>query len=116
VDISESYIDDVCVLHPAGRIDGNSSTEFQAKVMAAVDGAAGGVVVDFADVNYISSAGLRVLMNAMRQRKDHHLAVAALKPVINEIFEIARFQHVVKIFGSVELAVNSWEKPAQPTA
>jgi anti-anti-sigma factor len=112
VEIKESYLDAVCVLRPGGRIDGGTSQEFQAKLVQAIREAGAGVVVDFSDVDYISSAGLRVIMTGVRQRKDKHLAVACLKPVIVEIFEIARFQHVVKIHPTVEAAAASWSPPA----
>jgi anti-anti-sigma factor len=112
VEIKEPILDTVSVLRPDGRIDGGSSPEFQTKLLQAVGSAAGGVVIDFSEVNYISSAGLRAIMTGMRQRKDKHLAVACLKPVIVEIFEIARFQHVVKIHGTVEEAAAAWAAPA----
>jgi anti-anti-sigma factor len=111
VEITETYLDTVCVLRPGGRVDGGSSAEFQAKLLEAIARAGGGVVIDFSDVNYISSAGLRAIMTGIRQRKDKHLAVACLKPIIVEIFEIARFQHVVKIHGTVQEAAASWGLP-----
>jgi anti-anti-sigma factor len=115
VQIDESNLGSVCILHPHGRIDGSKAPAFQEKMLHAVANAVGGVVIDFADVNYISSAGLRALMSAVRQRKDRRLAVAALTPILQEIFVIARFQHVVKVFLTVEEAANSWgAAPAQP--
>ncbi|MBV9826860.1 MAG: STAS domain-containing protein [Alphaproteobacteria bacterium] len=102
---------DVCILHPVGRIDGSSSADFQTKLLEAIGRASGGVVIDFNEIDYISSAGLRALMTAVRQRKDRHLAVAGLRPVIVEIFEIARFQHVIKIFGTAAEAISSWSTP-----
>jgi anti-anti-sigma factor len=112
VEIKESVLDTVSVLRPGGRIDGGSSPQFQAKLLEVVGAAEGGVVVDFSEVDYISSAGLRAIMTGMRQRKDKRLAVACLKPVIIEIFEIARFQHVVKIHSTVEAAAAAWAAPA----
>ena len=115
MEIQEAYRDNISVLRPMGRIDSSTAPEFHSKLQEAVGAAEGGVIVDFSDVEYISSAGLRSLMTAIRQRKDRRLAAAALKPVIKEIFEIARFQHVIKIFGSVEQAASAWE-PSAPTA
>ena len=49
-------------------------------------------MLDFADVEYISSAGLRVLMIAAKQMRarDAKIAVAALQPMVAEIFAISR--------------------------
>ena len=112
MEMTESALGDVRILRPTGRIDGSTSPEFQTKLLEAVASASGGVVIDLTAIDYISSAGLRTLMTAVRQRKDRHLAVAGLRPVIVEIFEIARFQHVIKIFATPEEAVSSWTKPA----
>ncbi len=114
MDIAETQLGNIRILRPSGRIDSATSTEFQATLLKAVADAADGVIVDFAKVEYISSAGFRALMTARRQSKDRFLAVAGLQPVIEEIFNIARFQHVVPIFASVDAAANA--KGAQAKA
>ena len=65
-------------------------------------------VVDFAGVEYISSMGLRVLMVAAKQLRARgmRIAVAALTPVVKEIFDIARFNHVTEVFPSVRAALE----------
>ena len=118
MDIGESLLGEICVLRPVGRLDGATSPEFQARLLQAVGNAAAGVIVDFAEVAYISSAGLRALVAAARQQKDNRVAVAGLQPIVQEIFRIARFQHVVPIFTSVGEAARSWDPAAdaRPTA
>jgi phosphoribosyl 1,2-cyclic phosphodiesterase len=73
------------------------------------------VVIDFSGVEYISSAGLRALMTASRQKpKERRLAAARLNAVVHEIFTISRFSHLVPIFATVEEASAAWEAPVQP--
>jgi anti-sigma B factor antagonist/stage II sporulation protein AA (anti-sigma F factor antagonist) len=71
------------------------------------DAGSAALVLDFTTVEYISSVGLRVLMMASKQLRgrEGRIAVAALQPVVREIFEIARFQHVVEVFPSVRDAL-----------
>jgi anti-anti-sigma factor len=67
------------------------------------------VVLDLSRLEYISSAGLRVLMIAakdVRARKGK-LAAVALQPVVREIFEISRFTLVFDVFSSVEDALRA---------
>jgi len=118
VDIGESLLGDIRVVHPSGRLDGVTSPEFQARLQEAVGRATAGVIVDFAKVEYISSAGLRVLVSAARQRQDCALAVAALQPIVQEIFRIARFQLVMPVFDTVAEAAGTLTtaKDAQPNA
>ncbi|HXN13953.1 MAG TPA: STAS domain-containing protein [Candidatus Acidoferrales bacterium] len=101
MEIGERRDGDILILSPAGRIDNDTSPAFQTRLLAALaPGAA--VLVDFSSVQYISSAGLRALMMGSKQAKASkgRLAVAALGPVVKEIFEISRFSMVVEVFGT----------------
>ncbi|HEX2570546.1 MAG TPA: STAS domain-containing protein [Polyangia bacterium] len=118
--IVEKTYGPVTVLAPAGRIDLTSGEAFQAAVLAAVhrhEPAGALVVLDFSGVEYISSIGLRALMVAAKQTKalGGQLAIAALTPVVHEIFHISRFDLVLKAFASLReaLAALSPEAAAQ---
>jgi anti-sigma B factor antagonist/stage II sporulation protein AA (anti-sigma F factor antagonist) len=65
------------------------------------------LVLDFSRVEYISSMGLRVLLMAAKKLRAQNarIAVAALRPVVSEIFEIARFNHVLEVFPDVRAAL-----------
>ena len=117
VDIGERRQANILVLAPVGRIDNLTSAEFQARLLAAVTANSVDVVIDFSAVEYISSAGLRALMMASRQKpKERRLAVARLNAVVHEIFTISRFSHLIPIFATVEEASAAGEAPMQPPA
>jgi anti-anti-sigma factor len=117
VDIGERRQANVLVLAPVGRIDNLTSAAFQTRLLAAVTSSSADVVVDLSGVEYISSAGLRALMAASRQKpKDRRLAVACLQTVVREIFAISRFSHVVPVFATVEEASTAWQAPPRPKA
>jgi anti-anti-sigma factor len=108
--IGEQRRDHVTVLTPAGRIDNDTSLAFQARLLAAIGNEANAVLVDLSGVDYMSSAGLRALMMGARQSKaaKGRLGVAALRPVVKEIFAISRFNHVVPVFDSTDDALAAW--------
>ncbi len=110
MEITERRQGDVAVLCPAGRIDNDTSAAFQDKLLATVGAAGASVVLDLAKVEYISSAGLRALMMASKQAKatKGRIAVAALGPVVKEIFAISRFSYVVPVFDSPADAIAAW--------
>jgi anti-anti-sigma factor len=115
VDIGERRQANILVLAPVGRIDNLTSAEFQTRLLAAVTSSSADVVIDFSAVEYISSAGLRALMTASRQKpKERRLAAVRLNAVVHEIFTISRFSHLVPIFATVEEASAAWDAPAQP--
>jgi anti-anti-sigma factor len=115
VEIRQSRFGDYLVLHAAGRIDTQTSEAFQTELLAAVKGSATDLIIDFEHVEYISSAGFRALMMAARQMpKPYRIAVAALNDLMRELFAIARFHHIIPVFGSPAEAAAAWADPPQP--
>ena len=72
------------------------------------------LLLDFTDVEYISSVGLRVLMIAARQMRGRkaRIAVAGLQSVVGEIFAISRFNSVLEVFPTVRDALASLSSDA----
>ena len=64
-------------------------------------------MLDLSALEYVSSAGLRCFMLASRQAKAQHgrIFVAALQPMVAEIFQISHFNLVFQVFPSVREAV-----------
>ena len=107
--ISEQRNGKVVVLGPVGRIDNDTSPDFQAKLLNSVGSEGARVLVNLSGVDYISSAGLRALMMAAKQSKatEGKLAVTALGPVVQEIFTISRFALVVQVFDTPGEAIEA---------
>jgi anti-sigma B factor antagonist/stage II sporulation protein AA (anti-sigma F factor antagonist) len=111
VEFSSRKVADVVVAVPVGKLDHNHAILFEEELAPIVGDAAAAkapVVLDFTGVDYISSMGLRVLMVASKKMRAREtpLAVAGLQPTVEEIFGIARFNHVVQVFPSVRAALE----------
>jgi len=108
LELSDKHTDSAVILTVTGRIDMTTSNEFCERLSALLT-AGRPVVVDFSGVNYISSAGLRALMLASKQARSTGtgLAIAALQPVVLEIFQISRFDKLVPCHPTVEAALAS---------
>jgi len=109
--VSEERYGDALVLTPVGRIDNSTNDGLKAILESRVANCRKGgdrLVLDFSKVDYISSVGLRVLMLAARKvrEQDGTIVVAALQPVVREIFEISRFNLVFQCFGTVRDALG----------
>ena len=108
--LTDRRIGNTVVLAASGRIDHASAERFKAALQPFLEPCRGGgdvVVLDFSAVEYISSVGLRVLMLAAKQTKSQQgaIAVAALQPVVKEIFEISKFNLVIACFSGVRDAL-----------
>jgi anti-sigma B factor antagonist/stage II sporulation protein AA (anti-sigma F factor antagonist) len=105
IQLSSARHGDVVVLSPRGRIDHASAEAFKTSLgpYLAQSGPGQPVVLDFAGVEYIASVGLRVLMLASRQARAQGgtIVVAALAPLVREIFEISKFTLVFPCFPTV---------------
>ncbi len=101
---------DVVVLSPVGRIDHATAEEFETALAPHLARCATGqnhLVLDLSGVDYINSAGLRVLMLAAKRAKAQggFLAVAAVQPLVHEILEISKFTLVLRVMPTVREAV-----------
>ena len=111
---------DIVVAAPVGRIDHSAAGPLEqslAPLLAATPSGKGGLILDFSGVEYISSVGLRVLMIAAKQMRGRgaRIGVAALQPVVAEIFAISRFDSVLDVYPSVRDAIAKLS-PAALTA
>lgn len=107
--VSREYAGAV-VLTPGGRLDHDSSEAFRAALQPFLDASARpqrGVVLDLSRLEYVSSAGLRCFVLAAKQAKAQggRIVIAAMQPVVAEIFHISRFNLVFDIFSSVRDAL-----------
>ena len=99
------------IVSPIGTIDYDNSTDFKPKLLAAVEKAAADgarLVVNFEHVDFISSAGLRVLAHAKNTAKPAAVSIvlSCLNEMTREIFEISRFDSLFEIYDSVEAALE----------
>ncbi len=110
VQVTAQRYADVLVVAAAGRIDHQNAEEFKATLLPHLESCGAGrdqVVLDLSQLEYISSAGLRILMIAAkdaRVRQGKLLAVT-LQPVVREIFEISRFTLIFEIHESIRDAL-----------
>jgi anti-anti-sigma factor len=117
VQVSSRQFADVVVAAPVGRVDHNSAAQLEEALLPLAERSGANkqaVVLDLAGVEYISSVGLRVLMVVAKKMRAHDakIAVAALQPVVAEIFAISRFDRILGVFPSVRSALEQFSTPA----
>lgn len=85
----------------AGNLDSTTSPEAQ-KALDAVLAGASTVALDFSALDYISSAGLRVLLGAVKQLRASGgtLRIFGLNQSVREVFEISGFSTILAVYQS----------------
>jgi len=110
MDLISRSIGEVVVLAPAGRLDHESVEDFRSALQPQLDLAFAtgrAVLFDLSALEYVSSAGLRCFMLAAKQAgtQGGKIVLAALRPVVAEIFQISRFDMVFELHPSVRAAL-----------
>ena len=81
----------------SGRIDTKTAPELEAEIAASLDGIEH-LIIDFSEVPYISSAGLRVMLSAQkRMNKQGDMKVTNVNESVMEIFEVTGFSDFLNI-------------------
>ena len=82
---------------PAGRLDTITAPEFEAKVGEILNGVSD-LVLDMTNIEYVSSAGLRVILNLQKTMfKQGQMKLIGVNENVMEVFEITGFAGVLKI-------------------
>lgn len=80
-----------------GRLDTTTAPELEKELKASLDGASA-LTIDMAALEYISSAGLRVLLSAQKtMNKQGEMKVVHVGETIMEIFEVTGFSDILSI-------------------
>ncbi len=90
-----------------GRVDSANAKDFDEQLAGIIDRGASNLVVNCGGLNYISSAGLRVLLIAIRKTNEAGggLALCAVPEHILEVLEVSGFVRLTKVFDTEEDAV-----------
>lgn len=109
MNINEAHEAGVVVVSPQGRIDSTTSAILERHLQGLAAAGRTRVVVDFSGVDYISSAGLRVLLALAKRGRDlkGRVALFGLNDSVRQVFELAGFVALFTITATRAEAVHS---------
>jgi anti-sigma B factor antagonist len=112
MDISENKVDGQVVVALGGRIDSTAAVEFEEKLIKTIDAGARTMIVDFQKVQFISSAGLRVLLLAAKKVKPYggKIILSGMSKDVREVFDISGFSSIFEIHDDTAAAVKAAAK------
>ncbi len=110
MDITEEKQGGINIFKLNGRLDSNTSQGFEKKLFQAISDGSKTMVVDFKDLDYISSAGLRVILKATKaiKREDGRIMLCSMQDYVKEVFEIAGFDSFLPIVATMDDALDSF--------
>ncbi|MBT8369977.1 MAG: STAS domain-containing protein [Deltaproteobacteria bacterium] len=110
MEIIEEKQDAISIFKLNGRLDSNTSQGFEKKIFDAISDGSKNMIVDFKDLDYISSAGLRVILKATKalNREEGKIMLCTMQDYVKEVFEIAGFDSFLPIVATMDEALQSF--------
>ncbi|MEE8481664.1 MAG: STAS domain-containing protein, partial [Desulfobacterales bacterium] len=93
MDINISEKQDTFIMSVRGRLDAITAPELEKTISKYADSDKSKIILDFNELEYISSAGLRVVLVTakMMKTKQGELRVSGLKGTVKDVFELSGF-------------------------
>lgn len=107
MEITKEEINSIAVLALAGRLNVTTTAQLEEAFKNTFDGGSKKVLVDCIALEYISSAGLRVLLAAAKTAKKAggQVAISGMNASVKQVFEISGFTSIFPIFNSKDEAL-----------
>jgi anti-anti-sigma factor len=88
----------------SGRLDAESSILAEKQVRDILDGGTTRILFDFSELDYISSAGLRVILMTIKElrTKEGKVVLCSLNEYVQEVFDVSNFASIIPITASSE--------------
>lgn len=108
MNVTFESIGSATVIDLFGRLDSANAATVEAELLARLAAEAGGVVIDFTRLDYISSAGLRIVLVIAKRMKQgsRRLVLTGFQPNIKDVFEISGFLNILDVASSRADAVK----------
>ena len=93
-----------------GSIDALTASDFTQFMSDQIQQGASQLVADLSQVEFMSSAGLRAILAALKEARQHggDLRLAAAQPGVEKILKISGFTSILKAYPSVDEALSSF--------
>jgi anti-anti-sigma factor len=107
MEVERTNRDGVQVFRITGRLDSGTSPAFEAQVLPVIRPEANRVVLDFTGVDYVSSAGLRVVLLVAKQTRATQgaFAIFGMAKSIHHVFQMSGFARIIALFDTEADAV-----------
>ncbi len=96
--------DEVDVLRPQGRLDGDSSPELTQQALDMIDKGSRRLLIDFREIYYISSAGLRAALAVAKRMAEAggRVVICAASADVQQVFDVGGFVSVIEMHPTAE--------------
>jgi anti-sigma B factor antagonist len=101
---------DITVIAFEGNLETNTAPDAEEEINALIEKGAKKILINFENLGYISSAGLRLLLKTGKQlnAKEGGLRICNLNVTVKEVFDMSGFSMLFNIFETESEAMNGF--------
>lgn len=110
LEITEEIIDDITILRLKGFLDANTAPNLESKIEELINSSKYKVIVNFRELDYISSAGLGVFMSQIETLRDNNgdLKMSDMQSKVYSVFELLGFPMIFEICDNQQECINKF--------
>lgn len=109
MDVSTEQLGDTLVVRMSGSLNSNTAGVAAEALDALIANGAPHLLISLRDVDFVSSAGLRVLLAVAKRLNapGHSLRVSDLNRAVSDVFDISGFRSILRVFETESDALGS---------
>jgi len=110
VEIIEEIQDDINIYRLKGRLDSNTSQDLEDKLFQVISDGSKKIIVDFENLDYISSAGLRIIFKVKKAilREDGRIILCSMQKYVKNVFQVTGVDPFVQILDTMDEALKAF--------
>ena len=99
---------DIIVMRVKGRLDAASSPQLEQTINSIIDGGHFKLVLNFSDVEYLSSAGMRLMLAISKklQNLEGKVVACSLSDDVMEVIKMAGFNQVIEFYPNEQESLS----------
>ena len=108
MNVQQEIRGDVAILRPVGRLDSATSPELERSVIECLEGGCKRLVFDLDSMDYVSSAGLRVILVAGKKLRatQGKLVLSGMREAVRDVFEMSGFLTLFAVTTNLDDALT----------
>lgn len=113
IQIAEEKIGNIQVFHFKGKLDALSSPLAEKRIFDSINQGEYQLIFDFSSVDYLSSAGMRMLLSTTKRLKSlsGKVVLASIQPAVMDVLRTSGLDRVLLLEENVEEALKSFSQP-----
>lgn len=108
--IRSKVVENIAVIYPRGHLDAHNVERFEKEILKLIASDYANIVVNCKDLNYISSAGMGIIMGYLDEirEKGGDIKLCCVSERVYEIFDLVGFTEIYDFLNDEESAVEKF--------